>query len=191
MRMPQYFVEMLPEQVKKEFLYWTEYMESNLVFSLPDSELHTKEHCGRVLLYALLIGIQVSGCGKEGLCALAHASIFHDTCRQDDFLDVGHGARAASYYMKYCEQNKDLVFLEPAYLIMKYHDRDDKIGMEAIANARQEDKEQVIRLYGIFKDADALDRFRLGANGLDTRFLRTPEAMLLVDFARDLVKQTV
>lgn len=191
MRTPQYIVETLPEQVKNDFLYWTEYMENNLVFHLPDSEWHTKGHCERVLLYALLIGVQVSGCGKDGLRALAHASIFHDTCRQDDYLDVGHGARAASYYMKYCEQNKDLVFLEPAYLIMKYHDRDDEAGMEAIANARPEDKEQAIRLYGIFKDADALDRFRLGANGLDTRFLRNPEAMLLVDFARDLVRQTV
>jgi hypothetical protein len=63
--------------------------------------------------------------------------------------------------------------------------------MEAIGNACPEDKEQAIRLYGIFKDADALDRFRLGANGLDTRFLRNSEAMLLVDFARDLVRQTV
>ena len=135
MRTPQYIVETLPEQVKNDFLYWTEYMENNLVFHLPDSEWHTKGHCERVLLYALLIGVQVSGCGRDELRALAHASIFHDTCRQDDFLDVEHGARAASYYMKYCEQNKDLVFLEPAYLIMKYHDRDDKVGMEAIGNA--------------------------------------------------------
>ena len=191
MRTPQYIVETLPEQVKNDFLYWTEYMENNLVFHLPDSEWHTTGHCERVLLYALLIGVQVSGCGRDELRALAHASIFHDTCRQDDFLDVEHGARAASYYMKYCEQNKDLVFLEPAYLIMKYHDRDDKVGMEAIGNACPEDKEQAIRLYGIFKDADALDRFRLGANGLDTRFLRNSEAMLLVDFVRDLVRQTV
>ena len=73
---------------------------------------------------------------------------------------------------------------------MKYHDQDDKVGMEAIANARPEDKEQAIRLYGIFKDADALDRFRLGANGLEIRFLRNQEAMRLVDFARDLVRQT-
>ena len=190
MRTPQYIVDTLPEQVINKFLYWTEYMEDNIVFHMPDSELHTKGHSERVLLYALLIGVQVSNCGKDGLRALAHASIFHDTCRQDDFLDVGHGARAASYYMKYCGQNKDVVFLKTAYLIMKYHDQDDKVGMEAIANARPEDKEQAIRLYGIFKDADALDRFRLGANGLEIRFLRNQEAMRLVDFARDLVRQT-
>lgn len=124
-------------------MYWTEYMERYLVFSLPDSEMHT-QRTERVLLYALLIAIQISGCGKDGLCALTHASIFHDTCRQDDFLDVRHGSRAASYYIKYCEQNKDLAFLRPAYLIMKYHDRNDEVDMEAIVNVCPEDKEQTI-----------------------------------------------
>lgn len=190
MIIPRYIIDNLPAQVKIPYLHWTEYMESNLSFNLANSEIHTKGHSERVLLYALLIGERMAGNTKTDLCILAHAAIFHDTCRQDDFLDVGHGARAASYYMKYCEQNKDLVFLKTAYLIMKYHDWNDEVGMEAIVNACPEDKEQAIRLYGIFKDADALDRFRLGANGLDTRSLRTSEAMLLVDFARDLVRQT-
>ena len=50
---------------------------------------------------------------------------------------------------------------------------------------------QAIRLYRIFKDADALDRFRLAPDGLDVRFLRNQEAVQLVDFARDLVRQTI
>ena len=44
-------------------------------------------------------------------------------------------------------------------------------------------------LYKIFKDADALDRFRLSANGLDIKFLRTEEAKGMVTFAKNLICQ--
>lgn len=44
-------------------------------------------------------------------------------------------------------------------------------------------------LYEIFKDADALDRFRLAANGLDIKYLRTEEAKGLMAFAKNLIGQ--
>ena len=56
MIIPRYIIDNLPAQVKIPFLHWTEYMESNLSFNLADSEIHTKGHSERVLLYALLIG---------------------------------------------------------------------------------------------------------------------------------------
>ena len=191
MTTPRYIIDNLPAQVKIPYLPWTEYMESNLSFNLANSEIHTKGHSERVLLYALLIGERMAENTKTDLCVLAHTAIFHDTRRLDDGLDTGHGARAASYYMKYCEINTDIAFLKPASLVMKYHDRDDETGIKAIAQSIPNEAERTIRLYRIFKDADALDRFRLGANGLDTRFLRHQEAVQLVDFARDLVRQTV
>lgn len=42
----------------------------------------------------------------------------------------------------------------------------------------------------IVKLTDALDRFRLGPNGLDVKFLRTEEARQLVDFAKDLLRKS-
>ena len=191
MIIPRYIINDLPAQVKIPLLYWTEYMEDNLSFNLADSEIHTKGHSERVLLYALLIGEKMAENTKTDLCALAHAAIFHDTRRLDDGLDTGHGARAASYYMKYCEINKDITFMDIASLIMKYHDRDDETGFKAIAQSSPDEVGQTIRLYRIFKDADALDRFRLAPDGLDVRFLRNQEAVQLVDFARDLVRQTI
>lgn len=188
---PRYIIDNLSEQVRRPFIYWTKYMEDNLSFNLIDSGIHAKSHSERVLLYALTIGEKILGHAKTDLCILAHAAIFHDTRRNDDWLDVGHGSRAASYYMKYCEINNDITFMTPASLIMKYHDRDDKTGINAITRYVPDDVERTIRLYRIFKDADALDRFRLGPDGLDARFIRNQEAKLLVDFARDLVKRTM
>lgn len=34
------------------------------------------------------------------------AAVFHDSRRQDDWLDVGHGQRAADYYRSYCEKTE-------------------------------------------------------------------------------------
>ncbi|MDE6154119.1 MAG: hypothetical protein K2G21_08250, partial [Muribaculaceae bacterium] len=48
-----------------------------------------------------------------------------------------------------------------------------------------------LRLYEIFKDADALDRWRLGRHGLDPRYLRTPQSRRLTDYARQLVIATM
>lgn len=165
-------------------------MEERVSFSLPTSEVHTKGHSKRVLLYALMMGRQRLGENEEAMRILSHAAVFHDTRRLDDWLDTGHGARAAIYYRDFCRTG-DIPFSALASEIMKYHDRDDRIGVQRIATACPDEKEAGIELYRIFKDADALDRFRLGPNGLDTRFLRNKEALDLVGFAESLVRQTV
>lgn len=165
-------------------------MEDRVSFSLPISEVHTKGHSKRVLLYALIMGRQRLGENEEAMRILSHAAVFHDTRRQDDWLDTGHGARAAIYYRDFCRSG-DIPFSVLASEIMKYHDRDDRMGVQQIATACPDEKESGIELYRIFKDADALDRFRLGPNGLDTRFLRNKEGLDLVGFAENLVRQTV
>lgn len=191
MKNSKIITDFCPEEIKPSFLYWRNYLKENITFNLTESEIHTRQHAERVLLYALLIGRQILGNTPDDLTALAHAAIFHDTRRMDDWLDVGHGARSAAYYSKYCETKSDIMFLEPTYLIMKYHDRDDRDGMEAIRQVCAGQAEHVIRLYQIFKDADALDRFRLGATALDVRFLRNEAALQLVDLAREAVRQTI
>ena len=49
--------------------------------------------------------------------------------------------------------------------------------------------EHGVLLYRIFKDADALDRYRLGETALDESMLRTTAAHSLTDFARCLVAE--
>ena len=44
------------QPIKEPYERWYTFMEQNVEFWLPDSEWHTKTHCVRVLLLALLIG---------------------------------------------------------------------------------------------------------------------------------------
>ena len=166
----------LPGAVKRDYDRWSRFLEQQIDFSLKDSEKHTKAHCARVLLYALLIAEKM-GLSQELREVLGAAAVFHDSRRQDDWLDVGHGQRAADYYRDYCQTHL-LSFDNRVYLVMAFHDRDDVLG-EAVLT----EQESGVLLYHIFKDADALDRFRLGPNGLDIRYLRTAEGKSLYRYA--------
>lgn len=169
----------IPESIRAEYEHWHYFLMKQIDFSLRNSEKHTKEHCARVLLYALLIAKKagISRSERELLCT---ASVFHDSRRQDDWLDVGHGQRAADYYKAFC-QTHPLTYDERIYRIMAFHDLDDNFGETALSKL-----ENGILLYHIFKDADALDRFRLGPNALDIRYLRTQEAKSLYNYAKQV-----
>ena len=100
----------IPETIRPDYEAWHSFLEAEVQFSLADSEKHTKEHCSRVLLFALLIAdkMDLPHEEREVLCA---AAVFHDSRRQDDWLDVGHGQRAADYYREYC-QTHPLIYEE-------------------------------------------------------------------------------
>ena len=111
---------------------------------------------------------------REALCA---AAVFHDSRRQDDWLDVGHGQRAADTTETIVGHIRCPLITE---FIWSWHfdDRDDVLGEAALT-----EQENGVLLYHIFKDADALDRFRLGPNGLDIRYLRTAEGKSFYRYA--------
>lgn len=190
MIVPSKFVRALPPAVGKCFKKWAEYMYQAIPFQLADSTIHSTAHSERVLLYALLIAAGVVGEDRRSLNILAHASVFHDTCRESDGKDTGHGARAAVFYEEFCKSHEEVTFMPEAAYLMRYHDRRDERGEEAIRAAFPDSADLVVKLYKIFKDADALDRWRLGRWGLNPDFLRTDRALALVDFARKLVMLT-
>lgn len=175
------------QPVAKRYKQWCELMEQKIEFWLLDSVKHTKEHCARVLLLALIIAHQI-GLSDEEMDGLGMAAIFHDARRLDDWLDKGHGKRAAEYYKDFCRAH-DTSFDAQSYLIMYYHDQDDEIGLTEIAKSTAV-SERCVLLYQIFKDADALDRFRLGPDALAVNMLRTEEAHKLVDFAKYLLQKS-
>lgn len=187
---PENIINKQPDIVQNMFRYWTEYMEKNISFGLYDSDIHTTSHCERVLLYALIMGQIIFKDNEKYLETLAHASVFHDTRRLDDYLDKGHGARAAKYYQEFCK-NGEITFHKDAHNIMAFHDQDDEIGINYISDSYEFNREDSIKLYKTFKDADALDRYRLGPWGLNKDFLRNKEAVNLMDFANNLVRETV
>ena len=190
MIVPSKFVRALPPAVGKCFKTWAEYMYQSIPFQLADSMIHSTAHCERVLLYALLIAAGEVGDNKRALNILAHASVFHDTRRESEGKDTGHGARAADFYEEFCKSHEEVTFLPEAAYLMRYHDRHDERGEAAIREAFPNSAELVVKLYKIFKDSDALDRWRLGRWGLNPDFLRTDRALALVDFARKLVMLT-
>lgn len=190
MIVPEKEIKHLSPLWQQLFRHWAQYMHEQVRFNMPGSEIHAMPHCERVLLYALLIGESLFGDDEDALTILAHASIFHDTRREDDYLDTGHGARAAVYYEDFCRHHQDISFHPEAVYLMRYHDLDDKVGREAIMRDFPEKAERVLKLYAIFKDADALDRWRLGNRGLDARYLRTDKAKSMVEYARTVVAET-
>ena len=173
----------IPEQVRPAYQHWESFLYEQVDFWLKTSDKHTKEHCARVLLYCLLIADKKS-LSKELRDILCTAAVFHDSRRQDDWLDVGHGQRAADYYKSFCSE-KGRSFEQRCYDVMAYHDRDDQLGIDTIRSRIPQEPDAVL-LYQIFKDADALDRFRLGPGGFDPKYLRTNEAKELAEYARSV-----
>lgn len=188
MIVPEDILKAVPAEVCSAYLRWAQYMYDNVSFSRPESKLHAMEHCERVLLFALLIGRDLFPDDEDAVAALAQASIFHDTCRLDDYLDRGHGARAAVYFREYCAEHLEMHGKREAEYMMRYHDQDDADGDIALS---AEFGDRGVELYHAFKDADALDRWRLGGLGLDPKYLRTAPAVVLVNFAKELVERTV
>ena len=174
-----------PKSLQETFHTWYDFMEDRITFGQFVSLLHTKNHCARVLLYCLKIA-NLAKLSEEERSVLVKASVFHDSRRQDDTRDVGHGARAAENFKAFAERG-EVAFDERTYLIMAYHDRDDEQGKEAL---RKKGLEKAILLYDIFKDADALDRWRISPTALDVRYLRTDWAWGLVAYAKRLVAAT-
>lgn len=169
--------------IAERFKRWRAALYDRVDFSLPASEWHTKAHCERVLLFALSIA-RARGASDADLETLSACAVFHDTRRLDDGLDVGHGARGAKNYadaMRAAGKPVD----ERAAIIMAYHDRDDE---ESEAAIEPRFGKRGVELYRVFKDADGLDRFRLGPGALDEKFLRTPESKALVKTARALAR---
>lgn len=191
MNVPESELRKLSPVVRKLFLQWDDFMWQRVKFNMPESEIHAVGHCERVLLYALTLGEKIFGDDSDALEILAHAAVFHDTRRQDDYLDTGHGARAAVYYEQFCKEHPDITFHPESVYLMRYHDLDDSKGVEAIRKVFGEDSARVITLYDIFKDADALDRWRLGSKGLDPKFLRTSPAKDLTEYSRRIVYETI
>lgn len=191
MIVPQQEIDQLSPAARRLFLQWRDFMCSSIKFNMPDSQIHAAAHCERVLLYALIIGEKIFGDNERLLTALAHASVFHDTRRQDEYLDTGHGARAAIYYRQFCKENPDIEFMPEAALMMEYHDIEDRRGKAGIMKEYKGALPTMFKLYDVFKDADALDRWRLGDKGLDARYLRTAPAKEMTGYSKRIVEKTM
>lgn len=166
---------------KEVYTKWADRIDHDIDFSLKASPIHTKAHEKKVLLFSLMIA-EKRKLSKSDMEILGAASAFHDTRRLNDGPDVGHGLRGAKHYKEWAE-SRHVPFQEASYTIMAFHDRDDPEGVKVM---KQEGTPGGVLLYDIFKDADGLDRYRISPYALDEKFLRTKEAISLMDLSKKL-----
>lgn len=142
---------------------------SELDFAM-DSALHGELHEARVMLLCLLLAREMD-LTDDDMDVLCTAAIYHDTGRENDWEDAGHGMRGCQYYVS------DVSSPDPfAEFLCTYHCLPDNVGYRHIAEdpvlSKHHDRAKL--LFNVFKDADALDRVRFGSSDLDLTQLRCP-----------------
>lgn len=150
--------------------------------ALYDSEVHGRSHIHRTLLYAALIAWQ-EGLAEADVRQYFHAASYHDVGRTFDGYDLYHGARSAQRLEELTGQTgEELLELQAA---VSAHSRPDQ-EMESILRSFQpEDYARTLELTRLLKDADNLDRVRLG--DLQSKFLRHDGAKAIEEFAWRLI----
>ena len=147
------------------------------------SRVHGSGHIHRVLLFAALIAWQ-ERLDEDQTRQYFRAACYHDVGRTFDGYDIYHGARSALRLAQLTGcTGEDLTELQAA---VTAHSRPDH-DMESILHAFQpEDYNRTLQLARLLKDADNLDRVRLG--DLKPKFLRHDSAKELVSFAPRLLQ---
>ena len=157
---------------------------------LHPSCLHGASHTQRVHLHARRLVHELRW-PEADIRVVLSAALWHDIGRRDDGADPEHGARSAArveelgLHAFLAEADARLVLFA-----IRYHCRDDEHG--ALRAAGQDDPERALRILWLLKDADALDRVRLGAPGaeaweVDSTTLRHRCTPGMIDFAVKLL----
>lgn len=147
------------------------------------SSLHGQAHVTRVMVHAIRLVVATD---QERLASQLWASVFlHDLACTDDGVCHRHGADAAQRLRDEPDLQRRLD--EGGITSADY------AAIEAAVTAHSAPKE-VSRdhahwpLIALLKDADGLDRVRLG--DLDPRYLRYPQAREMIPFAQVLFATT-
>jgi len=147
------------------------------------STLHGQAHVTRVMVHAARL---VAATGRQDLAAQLWAAVYlHDLARTHDGVCYHHGADAAQRLRTETQLQQHLA---AAGLTV-----DDYPAIEAAVTAHSAPKEVSSShphwpLIALLKDADGLDRVRLG--DLDPRYLRNAESKTMVPFAQRLFDAT-
>lgn len=180
----EFLQEVLPKVVPmyqkyRDMLYDLDFYQS--------SSIHGKEHEARVLLLSLIIS-EMLNLPSSDRKVLALASIYHDTQRTHDWVEPKHGKASREYYHNSVSNPDPLV-----EFLCEYHCLPDKKGYEEIKRNRKlsKNRERAIKLYKVFKDADGLDRVRLGniRKEMDLNQYRLPITRELTLVARICMEQ--
>jgi len=151
------------------------------VDALYKSPVHGSGHINRVLILSGLIACQEK-LAEPLLRQYLMVASYHDVGRYFDGFDLDHGARSA-------EQLEGLTACTGERLLemqgaVAAHSQPDHRMDEMILGYAPSDMERARHLARLLKDADNLDRVRMG--DLNPDFLRHESAKNLADFSRHL-----
>ncbi len=143
------------------------------------SNIHGINHTYRVMYHVLQIAAE-AGLKREGVAAFCAAYI-HDLARLNDGYCTQHGAWAS--------ERKFYLFKDLFYKVGLNDEDLEKIEIAVINHSitKELDKNNnAYRVTALLKDADALDRIRLGDGNLDISFLRFHESQKMVSRAKEI-----
>jgi HD superfamily phosphodiesterase len=149
--------------------------------------IHGVAHATRVHIHALELAATL-GLAPWEREALHYAAMWHDIGRTHDGVDCYHGAKSAGKATGLSlHAGVDPVVLETALFAVTHHCGDE--GHAERAAARSDDSEATLRVFRVLKDADALDRVRLGRGDLEPSFLRHQASWDRIGRAWELLAQ--
>lgn len=131
------------------------------------SKMHGLGHIERTILQGDFCAME-EGLDRSDTALLLLACSYHDVGRQDDWVDDLHGWRSAQRIGAITGRTgEDLKLLQGA---VDAHSRKEAVLRETVAGYHPADLNRAVRLAQLLKDADGLDRVRLG--DLDPSYLR-------------------
>lgn len=157
---------------RKDFLLKDDYFDH-------PSLIHGINHTYRVMYHVLRIG-RATGLVRETLQAWCAAYI-HDMARKHDGYCTEHGQWSAEkkfpeFKSLFIRVGVDADGLEAVRLAVVNHSQRHEI----------DPGHPYYKTVALLKDADALDRIRIGENNLKVEYLRFDETLTMVDFAKEL-----
>ena len=131
------------------------------------SKMHGLGHIERTILQGGFCAME-EGLDRSDTALLLLACSYHDVGRQDDWVDDLHGWRSAQRIGAITGRTgEDLKLLQGA---VDAHSRKEAVLRETVAGYHPANLNRAVRLAQLLKDADGLDRVRLG--DLDPSYLR-------------------
>lgn len=142
--------------------------------------IHGRRHIYRVLLNALILS-HLYNLSEKDTNIIATACAWHDSARTHDGEDDFHGFYGAEKYKK-----KATKFNPDVYFLIKNHSIDDEEALKELNEfyKKPKEKERMQLLFNIIKDADGLDRVRLGRHEFDIKYLRLEHSKKMTLLAR-------
>jgi len=148
------------------------------------SDLHGICHTYRVMCHVLVIGSELK-LFKEKRLAFC-AAFVHDMSRKHDGFSLGHGPRAAKekvpeFMPMFCRNGVQMDDIASIQAAVANHSQYTEL--------KKDDPFYIVA--ALLKDADALDRIRMGEDNLKKKYLRFEASGNLIDFARELYFSTL